>query len=260
MAYYHCKDILTINQGRQTMKKLALLFSLVFLAGVSFGALDVYEPFDYSPVGSTLVGQSGAVGTSGAWSENAAATTYITNGLTYTGLATAGNAAYMDASGGDSIMEIAHTAPGWGSGVKYMSWLYRETAYGGHAYMSGGGSYNGACGHAWSTTWGINNVGKGVGYSAETTYFLVAKIDWTGGMTHLWVDPPSLAVEPAIGDTVADKAETQETADIWVNTYNTDGTWDEIRIGDTYQDVTGVPEPAFGIIAMIGMVALRFRK
>ena len=231
------------------------------LAGISYGALDLYEPFDYSPVGSTLVGNSGAAGTSGAWAENANANAYITNGLSYSGLATAGNAAYMDAGAGDSIMDITHTVPGWGSGVKFIAWLYRETAYGGHAYISGGGSYPGACGHAWSTTWGINNNGYGVSYSAEITYLLVAKVDWSAGVTYLWVDPASLAVEPSTNDCVALKAETQSgTQTLWVNTYNTDGTWDEIRIGDSYQDVTGIPEPALSIIALLGLIALRFRK
>jgi hypothetical protein len=243
------------------MRILTIICSIALLAGISYGALDLYEPFDYSPVGSTLVGKSGATGTSGAWSENANANTYITNGLTYSPVATTGNAAYMDAGSGDSIMEIAHTVPSWGSGVKFVAWLYREAAYGGHSYLSGGGSYNGACGHAWNTTWAINNNGYGVGYSSETIYFLVAKVDWANGVTYLWVDPANLGVEPSTNDCVALKAETQaSTQTLWVNTYNTDGTWDEIRIGDTYQDVTGIPEPALGVVALLGMIALRFRK
>lgn len=243
------------------MKKLTIFALSFVLASASFAALDVYEGFDYVSIGNTLVGQGGALGTTGTWAENANMTATVAAGLTYGTLVTTGNAAGIDASAGDSIMSITHTAANWDTGDKWISWLYNESAYGGHCYLSGGGSYIGAAGHAWNTTWAINNDGLGIGYSSDTTYLMVVKVDRTAGMTYLWVDP-TLGSTPDTADVVASKAELQDTTPtLWLNSYSTDGTVDEIRIGDTFADVTPtVPEPVMGLVAILALGLLKLRK
>jgi len=228
------------------MRKFFLILIALCLCfvGVSYGALDLYEPFDYTP-GNTIVGESGAMGTTGPWASNGNGSGIVTNALAYPGLVTGGQALFMDAIGADCILTIPKSVPGWGSGVKWMSCLYREKSYGGHFYTSGGGSFNGAFIHGWGTTWMINNNGNGVSYSANTTYLVVAKVDWTAGVTYLWVNPTDLITEPSTNDVVAVKAETQGSGDVMVNSYGTDGIIDEIRIGDTYQDVVVPLSSAF---------------
>jgi hypothetical protein len=200
------------------------------------GRLLFHEEFDGYAAGS-LIGQTGrGLGQSGAWEYQGTAGTF-TLGPGLSG----DSGLVVDAfGGGDCDARVEHTVAGWGSGVLYMSYLWNETSYGGHAYVSGGGGYAGAFGHAWGTSWAINNTGSGVSYNFNQTYRLVARIDWDAGVTTMWADPVSETDAP-----VAVRSETQSgTRTTIIRFYGTDGTIDDIRIGTDFASVVGsVGEP-----------------
>ncbi|MEM9236129.1 MAG: family 20 glycosylhydrolase [Verrucomicrobiota bacterium] len=199
------------------------------------GILLLHEEFDgYAP--GSIIGQTGqANGQSGAWEfggENGTFT--IGSGLS------GANGLVVNALGtGDHDARISHTVPDWGSGVFYMSYLWNESSFQGHAYVSGGGSYNGAFGHAWTQSWGINNTGNGVPYSLNETYRLVAKLDFDSGTTTMWVNPTVESDPP-----VAVKNEPQSGASTLIlRFYGTDGTIDDIRIGNDFLSVVAEVSP-----------------
>lgn len=60
-------------------------------------ALSVYEPFNYTAA-STLAGQNGGTGFSGAWTAGTGSSTVSNPGLTYSGLTVVGNRATTPAA------------------------------------------------------------------------------------------------------------------------------------------------------------------
>ncbi|MEM9236130.1 MAG: fibronectin type III domain-containing protein, partial [Verrucomicrobiota bacterium] len=193
------------------------------------GSLLLHEEFDNYQAGS-IIGQTGqGTGLSGAWEYAGSAGTFeIGQGLS------GANGLIVNADGtGDLDARITHSVPGWGTGVFYMSYLWNETSFQGHAYVSAGGDFAGAFGHAWNTAWAIDNVGNGVGYNPNTTYRLVAKIDFGNGETTMWADPASEADTPVAFKTAVQ----QSNSTLILRYYGTDGTIDDIRIGTDFNSV-----------------------
>lgn len=238
----------------------AVIAVLLGASGSSQAVLLLHEDFEgYTP--GPIAGQAGTgLNVTGTWSGNG-------NG-TYTvgaGLSGSQGLQLQNAIGADNIATVAHSVPGWGSGQLWMSFLYNESSYGGHSYVSGGGGYNGAAGHAWTggSLLGLHNTtNPGAAYTQGETRLLVTLIDWTANTTTLWVDP--------VGDPTGDPFDSQLAAQtpgagqtLWFNTYNTNGTWDDIRIGTTYSDVGPIPEPSSLVLlglAGVGCCAMRRRQ
>ena len=238
--------------------------AILALAGANDAraTLLVYEDFEGYASGSSLIGQAGlGLGQSGNWTHQYTAGTFTIGA----GLAGAQGLTIGVGSSGDNAITIAHTAAGWGTGEMWMSCLYNEASYVGHAYVSGGPIWAGAFGHGWSSDFGINNE-SGPGNVPRTlgqTYLMVAKIDWTAGSTTLWVGPQS-GFDPLVQAPAVIKAEAQSTTPMLsLAFYDVVGTIDDIRIGTTSADVVPVPEPSvFALLGLGGLslAALRRRK
>ncbi|MEM1085173.1 MAG: hypothetical protein AAGI48_13760 [Verrucomicrobiota bacterium] len=201
------------------------------------GALLLHEEFDGYAAGS-IIGQL-ALGTgldpASPWALNGTAGTALIG----TGLS-GSNGLVIDADGtGDFDILVPHTIPGWGTGTFYMSFLWNETGFQGHLYVSGGGDFAGALGHPWQQVWAVNNDGNAVPYNQEQTYRVVAKIDNGAGTVTMWVDPTYEFDAP-----VAAKTELQNSAmTLGIRSYGTDGTIDDIRIGTDFASVTQIIDP-----------------
>ncbi|WP_411847535.1 hypothetical protein AAFN60_09655 [Roseibacillus persicicus] len=222
---------------KKTQRTLMAAAAVVtFAPGFSQGEILFREEFD-SYVQGSIDGQLGmGLGTTGAWEVTG-------NGGTFTvGPGLSGQEGLVISSNVNSNVYVAHTVPGWGTGQLWFSYLYNEATYGGHFYVSGGENYAGAFGHPWTTTWGINNEGEGVGYAPKQTYRVVALLDWDAGTTTMWVDPdPSTApvTDPADAsfDAVAYKDEAQATTGrLRIGSWCS-GVIDDIIIGTEYADV-----------------------
>ncbi|MBK1833739.1 hypothetical protein [Roseibacillus ishigakijimensis] len=206
------------------------------IPGLGLANILFQEDFDSYNSGS-IDGQPGlGLGMEGNWEQTGDAGDFtLAPGLS------GGNGLFIRSTG-NSNLYISHTVPDWGSGKLWMSYLYNELSYGGHFYVSGGDNFSGAVGHAWTNSWGINNVGEGVAYAPKTTYRVVALLDWDAGTTTMWVDPdpntvPILDSSSPEFNAVAFKEEAQGA-----NARFRIGSWcsgliDDIRIGTEYEDV-----------------------
>ena len=270
------------------MKNSKVLSVLVVLAMTSsmFGALIAYEGWD-AAVGSDITDCTTGTGFSDAgWVAGTAwgsagitgSDSTIVPGLTYAQgglvLITSGNAARMSPpiravanDDGWFMNRTISTTPGT---VMWFSYLFMTTNASVYAtdLDCGPSAAFETCatpGLHWSEEFKFVNGGNtGVKPVPNQTYFVVAKYT-SGADAELWVDPV-LNVEPTSGTS----GKTSGTFGNGVNfrikknanqpLYKV-GTFDEIRMGDTYADVAPlIPEPAFGIIALLGAFALRFRK
>jgi hypothetical protein len=222
-----------------------LAFCVLVLGGTSAARADLvaYDPFNYA-VGSSLNGQNGGTGFSGAWY---APGTTVQPGLTYPGLPTSGGS-----SGGFGTRPIS-VSIGTDNTTLYFSWLEKASANGYDGLALDTGAPNGAFigynnsaypeGFHISDTAGNNKVFAGVPAVAGQTYFLVLKAQFLPGNDRLalYVDPTPGGSEPLTGavDTSIDVRQPST-----VNIY-TSGTqsFDELRVGTSFADVTPTTAP-----------------
>ncbi|MDQ8189818.1 family 20 glycosylhydrolase [Roseibacillus persicicus] len=194
------------------------------------GALLLHEEFDgYSP--GSIIGQAAqGYGLTGNWEFGGSEGSFeLGPGLS------GENGLVVTATGaGDLDGKIAHTVEEWGSGVLYLSYLWHETSFWGHVYVSGGGSWEGAFGHAWTRAWGINNASEGVAYDLNRTYRLVARIDFDEGSTTMWADPLAESDLPVV---FKNEAQAALPRSLILRFYGTDGTIDDLRVGTNFEGV-----------------------
>lgn len=219
----------------------------------------LHEDFESNTQGSSIIGQAaGGLGLTGNWASNGNGDYNVVAGLE------GNNAMQSTAFAGDTIASASHTVAGWGTGQFWQSFLFSEQSYGGHFYVSGGGGYNGAVGHAW---WGggllglHNQANPGFSYTPGDTHLMVALIDFDANTTTLWVDPTTNPVNAAtpfdaqLGAQVPGASQT-----LWANAYNTVATIDDIRIGTEFSDVV-VPEPSsLALLGLGGLAMVRRRR
>lgn len=274
------------------MKLVPHLPRNVFLAGAALsGALafstpaqaaaTVYESFDYS-VGS-VVGQNGGIGWSGAWTAFGSPNATVQAGsLAYGDLPTDGNKAYVTTTSGTSgVSRSLETAfSDATTQTLYLSFAFNwdeGTRFFGLHLVNGSTSvveFNKFSGQA---NFGIQqNTGGGVtAISTDTTYFVVARIDFNASgndTVRLYVNPASLDAEPLTASSTYSTASISFNA-IRLSTGFTSGSvttaataFDEIRIGTSYSDVvSAIPEPAtasmlVGIAALAAVTAGRRRR
>ena len=93
---------------------------------------------------------------------------------------------------GDNDVSIGFDISRTGKRNFYISFLWKETSRQGHLYLATGNSFDGAFGHGWGSSWSINNSSNGVNYSFNTTYRVVAKVDFVQQETSMWIDPVDL--------------------------------------------------------------------
>ncbi|MDY0165627.1 MAG: PEP-CTERM sorting domain-containing protein [Thermoguttaceae bacterium] len=271
------------------LARLSLAVLLALPASGLRADLLVYEGFDY-PYASNepLTGKIGGMGFTGAWQAGVHPTTGVSedsllindNGLAYPMLATVGNAAW-DNSGGSQANYRAWDSSGYtGTGdVLWFSFLFNTSsvstsselrifALGSDTYSSGAGAM--AFTNATPAQEGKGMLHAQLGgsrsggllYDHDTDNLVVGRVDFTGndsaGSVTVWLNP-SRNAEPIAADGVTRTGTTSTAA--WTNLYARGGSaWrgqlDELRIGTSFFDVVPVPEPASGLLAMLGMVGV----
>ena len=201
--------------------------------------------------------------------------------LTYAGVAsndTGGT--YTPSSGGRTYANLA--APLTGNNTYYISVMMKNTAAGSdyRAFELASGTAdanrilqvgtNGDNGDG-GANWGmrVNNVTGALtsvtaASTLDTTVFAVIKLTYstTAGASSatLWINPTDLSSEAGSGSTNSVTVTGQTFADatnIRFAQYNNYSMsyWDELRIGNTWADVTTVPEPATWGLLVLGLTA-----
>lgn len=243
----------------------------------SQAALISYEGFDYTQ-GANVTGQSGGTGWSGAWTTTSGDTTVTSSGLSFGDLDVTGNA-QTTAAGATTIGFRSFDSSYGSDGTSFwFSFLAQRNAavtdFAGISFYNGGTSggdrtfsiqRDGASSVSWSLS---GDADTGIAIDVGQTYLLTVEILFNAGD-----DTVNLYVDPTIGGsapTVADATITISDASfdrIRVAAANgADYTFDELRFGDTFLDVTPstIPEPStYALLVsalMLGVVVIRKRN
>ncbi len=254
-------------------------------------AQGVYEGFDYSPAGSALLGNNGGSGFSGSWASGGFNATNHTNyelgnaSLDFNNLATNGNhvtTASLSAIGGLSRSLVSPL--GADGTTRYISFLLRPDgtlnagAFNGFfgvylASSTGNDLYIGKPGSGSINNFVLEQRGGTSQFASNTTavvnqtYLLVVKAQFLAGNDKftLYVDPTPGGSEPLNGTVKSDLNVSTINA---IDLYSTGAfSLDEIRIGQTFAEVTPavVPAPSSLAVLLVGMasvsgLALRRRR
>ncbi|MEM9236864.1 MAG: SdrD B-like domain-containing protein [Verrucomicrobiota bacterium] len=183
------------------------------------------EEFDGYNTGS-IVGQTGP---SGDWVHSSV------QGSFELGAGLSGDNGLVFDSSGSNDLEII--LPSMLATRIWMSYLYNESSYGGHFYVSG-------VGHRWSNQFAIDNVGGSATYSVGQTYRVVALYDWDANTTSMWIDPDPNTEPvtdpdaPGYAPAVVYDGVVSNLGTLRISSY-CDGTIDDIRLANNYASVVG---------------------
>ena len=216
----------------------------------------VYEPFDYSS--GDIVGKNGGEGFGGAWTEviRSGTVAFLPGSLSYEGLPVSGGSMRLSVdkdSSADGTRLARNISAGVGDGLTtWYSYLVKCETYqdGGIVIFPNGNAYAGF-GKGWGPSFSIymDTGTSAVSMEAGKTYLVVAKVE-NGTTAYLWINP-SLAEEP-----VPEEAQVSEhmlgmpiTSGIGSITIDMQKHYggvmviDELRIGETWEQVTNQPAP-----------------
>lgn len=259
-------------------------------------ALEVYEPFNYSTGNNVFVDGTAVTGTglTGTWSVKdpadaaspAGQRPNIVSGLTYAGLPTQDNALQRPAN--SPVRALANLSNGLSSGTKWVSFLFQDGGNSGAVpiglvlnsstanslFVGFRDGFSGT-----DTFFGmgltpsgtaqqggpVSPLGTQTPISNTAIHFIAIKIDFTGGneSLSLYINPTPGETEPAL-PTATDSSTNFGT--FTAVGYNGAGgpldIIDEIRIGDSFAEVSGlVPEPASASLLIgAGMLMARRRR
>jgi PEP-CTERM motif len=264
----------------------AALVSCGLFGSSAHAAVLAYEPFSYST--GSLIGAGPGTGFTGTWSQNGAGGSSVTTGsLSYSTLPTAGNEASLDNANKRDTENLMTPAGGVDGDTVWVSYLLESpgaTAQGAD-YM--GLVLNGSVSDDFFGYTGVapTQFTAGVGIATATSsplaitpvgtaqtqeasnqaLFLVAEVQYASGG-----DTVSLYINPSLssGPGTPVSTYTQATSIGTINAIGLQGSgsglYDEIRVGDTFADVTGgsaVPEPAsIGLLGIAGLGLLGRRR
>ena len=248
------------------IQKSKVLYSAAWLhlalCSVASAGLTAYDGFDYGATTGDLTGKNGGSGWSGAYSDIGNSTIYTSPGLTYTGLPTTGGAVNTSDSSGSTTINFRslNTIYGDDETETWISFLAQRNGTASTATFAGLSFYNsngiastdaevtfanGGTLGAWRIIDNgppLLNGSTAVTPASDTTYLLVARILWGAGAGGK--DAVSLFVNPTLG-TLPDVADASLDVEITnfdkvriaaANAINY--TFDEIRVGGSYADVT----------------------
>jgi hypothetical protein len=234
-------------------KHLLLLPACVTLAVTSGSAtadLIAYDGFDYAA--GPLTGQNGGFGWASPWQPQTQynggtnAGNVITAGLTYPGLSISGGA--FEALPNYEFGGREFFDPEVNTGVYYLSFLYAKQPS--------------ASGYGGVSFWGNNN-GNEYFYNdafpvpdvPNDATLVVWKMDLDAGIYQSFINPVVGDPEPAPTATFGGPNSLQAFG------INSEGGYilDEIRLGETFLDVTPVPEPTSAVL-LLGSLALMARR
>jgi MYXO-CTERM domain-containing protein len=246
-------------------------------------ALLAYDGFNYAPAGSDLSGNSGGLGFSSAWRPggfNASINTNYdvqTGSLSFGGLVTSGNRVSTTAvTAIAGLTRDLFTPLGVSGTTRYASFLLRPEgqlhagAFNGFfgVVLEQPGEpelYVGKPGGGAVDRYVLEDRGGGLQVASTTiaevgeTVLLVLKAQFTAGNDQftLYVNPVPGAPEPAAG-LVKNNSNVSTVAGLTL--YSTGAfSIDELRLGETFADVTPVPEPATWLLALAALL-LRIRR
>lgn len=252
------------------MKPSALCFSLLVTTLTANASLILYDGFGGSS--GSLEGQGGGTGWGGAtWYNNIdglANVNYGTPGLTYSTLDVSGNKAVT--GGGDSgIFRYMGADRGSGTESYWISFVVQATggagsSYAGLSLFSGESTERLFIGQRNNqSVFGMERSGGSSGNSSSSSSslsYLVARFDFTpsGESARLWVNP-DLSGTPTDGTAAVTLTGltdfTFDTVRIQSGS-STTFAFDEFRFGDTFADVTPVPEPIAMALLVFGILAV----
>lgn len=256
------------------MKPVQLTCRLLALClgtcGLMPAALLQYEGFDYT-AGSSINGQNGGSGWSGAWGTpggldaTVAGATLNFGGLPVSGgaLATAGSQPPGQGSSVATWVRSTNAAIGANGTTTYFSFLLRpDTGFGFYGGLNLGPAFVGLSGN--QAFYGLEGPGNdvslsSVGVSAGQAVFFVLRVDFQAGndTLSLFLNPVPGQPEPGVASVVKTNLDLGTFSSLTVNNYGGFMT-DEIRIGTDFASVapTAVPEPAVGAAVGVLMMVL----
>ena len=244
------------------------------------GALLAYEPFDYSPAGADLNGSNGGFGFSGPWAPGGFNASVNNNydvasgSLPFQQLLIGGNRVSSLPTTAIAGLTRPLVAPLGAAGeTKYVSVVLRPEG------TVGAGAFNGFFGltlesptepemyigkpgsgtldrYVVENRGGAGQVVSNVTPTANQTALLVLKAQFsaTSDLFTLYVNPTPGAAEPSSG-LVKNDANLGVVNGLTI--YSTGAfSVDAIRLGDTFADVTPVPEPGVAAITCVGVCLL----
>lgn len=271
------------------MKKIlqGIATAAVLLSGAASRASVIYEGFNYA-AGSNLEGANGGSGFgSNAWDDQSGATMdeIASTGLTYGSLQTSGRSLELVTSGdqnSEATRAFGTSISGTGGTSTWISFLVRgdDLTNGQYAtvnLMASSGN-SARFGIFWNSSestayFGLGRLGgipsgptfSSLAVSEGQTYLVVGQIAWNDS----GAETLSLYVNPAIGGTppaplvtrMESLGTTLATARLIFGTDGSTWSFDELRIGSSFADVTpsAVPEPGPAGLALLFISGLAAR-
>ena len=273
----------------------AVSMATIGAANPAHAAMLMYEPFDYTGDDLDGKGGSGQLGLSGYWTENTSPDIYTVGDVGPVALSNDDTSlTHPNLSGSYTPIGDRVDAPDTGGGfverglAGFTIDLGDDTVHYASALIQGRGVIQFGKSNTVRTIFGVDNSGKfcvgGYGpstyastdtyaggtkiYDADTTYFLVAKIvgnsepyqtnpeDW-----YMKIYDPDMTIdlsEPASYDLHYNSTGTGVNMNkIFLGLFDgAQGQIDEIRVGNTWQDVVPIPEPSSVILAALGLFGL----
>ena len=257
---------------------LPVAVTLLAASASTQAALLAYDPFNQAPgpMNDTRSSGAGVVwpGVTNNWFSGSANTVISTGSLSYGPLLTGGNQANLDNSGSSIFRAFDTTFGGDGSDL-WISFLIVGTADNtGISLFQVGAENNfmGAGGGSGQTI-GLQNPNINTGVAVgPATHFYAIRLNMTpaGVGTHtIYVDPAFSSLGNGAAPTGGVTGSGTQADFTWdrirlgdFNGSNTATRFDEFRMGNTWADVSPVPEPStFGLLALmtVGMAARRRR-
>lgn len=274
---------------------------LTYLLTLNHASAEViaYEGLDYSAGSGNLLNASGGTGWTGGWSSFATDPFFNTidsGSLSYTdngaaSLITSGNSATISSANTTSPnfeRDLSSTLTPTDGSSLWISFLGRGSGGSSMGFTLVDGSTDLILfgNSQTNNVWGIRQISGGSGFNSTgvtmtdsvgtlgDTFMVVAKISFKSGAdtVELFINPESLGgAEPTSGTSLG--YATQELVNIasvssvrvQVSTVQQKFSFDEIRIGNSYADVTPVPESSSTALLFASLVGLwilskRFRK
>jgi hypothetical protein len=258
---------------------LLIVASSAFLTPIAAEAVLLsYDGFNYAPAGSDLLGNAGGFGFSTAWRPGGFNASIQTNydiqssSLSFGSLLTSGNRIQTSAVNAIAGLTRDFSTPlGTPGTTRYASFLLRPEG------TLHGGAFNGFFGvvfeqpvepelfigkpgatainrYVLEDRGGALQVASTVVPVVGETVFLVLKAEFAAGndQVTLYVNPIPGAPEPGSG-VVKNNSDVGNVAGLTV--YSTGAfSFDEFRLGETFADVTPVPEPASDLLALAAAI------